>query len=258
MSLRTSGSVVFFAACVFACSSSSSGDDASSAGHGGSSGASAGSGSTSVAGNGGHVATGGGGANASGSGGGSLSDIAKSLDGIRVEDPCGDTPLDNKTCAHVGTTADTEPFGASKSGTLGGETGTTYYVHFHVRGATEPTHIHGGSPGMPANYLVGGTPYDPGTNEANYEYWRISVDQPQQVYYLNAFNADGLAHVIHSLDYQVAIPVAAGSKVSLEVRDENGHLISNDDDVHPDGVDPAPNHGQFVQLNVVSVEPKSP
>ena len=75
---------------------------------------------------------------------------------------------------------------------------------------------------------------------------------------MNAFNADGLAHVIHSLDYEVAIPVAAGAKVSLEVRDENGHEISNDADVHPDGVDPAPSHGQLVQLNLVSVEPKSP
>ena len=206
----------------------------------------------------GESSAGAGGARAGAAGGPSLLEVAQSLAGLRLEDPCGDPPTDNHVCKHVGSKADADAFADAKVATIGGTPGSSYRVKLHVRGATEGTHTQGGQSAEPKNYVVGGAPFARGTNEANYEYWRIAVDHPAQFYYLNSFDALALAHVIHALDFEISIPVAAGAQVRLEMRDENGHEISNDSALHPDGVAAAPQSGQFIQLDVTGVEAAAP
>lgn len=183
---------------------------------------------------------------------------AAHLEPLRLDDPCGTPPTPDHVCPHLGSTSDAAAFTASRSALLDGEPATMYRVTLHVRGATEPTHLLGGAPGTPANFVTGGMPYARGSNEANYQYWRIEVEAPAAVYYLNVFNSLPLAHVIEVLDFGVTIPVAAGARVTLALRDENGHEIANDGALHPPGAAAGTQNGQFVQLDVDAVTATPP
>jgi len=143
-----------------------------------------------------------------------------------------------------------------KSATMGGTVGTTYQVMLHIRGVTEATHIQGGTTGTPVNFNTGGIAYSSGTNESNYEQWRITTSSPLQHYFVNAFNAVTLAHKVYLLDFEETIPIAGGATVTIDVYDGNGHLISNTMNpvLAPSGVPGSMNSGQFVQLNVDGVQ----
>jgi hypothetical protein len=175
------------------------------------------------------------------------------LDGLRVDDPCGSL-LSGNACLHKGkTTDDGTPFSAMKAATMGGTAGTTYQVKLHFRGVVEPTHIMSGTAGTPTNYLTGGTRYPDGSQESTYQQWRITTTNPNQHYYLNAYNSVGLSHIVYLIDYQQTIPIAAGATVTLDVYDGNAHEISNTVNtppLAPSGVPGSISSGQFMQVNV--------
>jgi len=229
------------------------------AGRGGTGGTAGSAGTTGAAGRGGTTGMAGAGGTAGTTGmagttgtGGTTSACA-TLDGLRVDDPCGSL-LSGNACLHKGkTTDDGTPFSAMKAITMGGTTGTTYQVKIHFRGVVEPTHIMSGTPGTPANFLTGGTRFADGSQESTYQQWRLTTTNPNQHYYLNAYNSVGLSHVVYLIDYQETIPIAAGATVTLDVYDGNAHEISNTVNtppLAPSGVPGSMSSGQFMQLNV--------
>ena len=175
------------------------------------------------------------------------------LDGLRVDDPCGSL-LSGNACLHKGkTTDDGTPFMAMKAITMGGTAGTTYQVKIHFRGVVEPTHIMSGTVGTPTTFITGGTRFADGSQESTYQQWRLTTTNPNQHYYLNAFNSVGLSHVVYLVDNSQTIPIAAGATVTLDVYDGNAHEISNTVNtppLAPTGVPGSMNSGQFMQLNV--------
>lgn len=196
-----------------------------------------------------------------GNGGGSSSDVAKALDGVRVDDPCAGT-ADTSTgavCQHVVLTS-AGGFKSAKEVTIAGTPGTTYDVTLRVRGIVECTQIDGGMRPDTSTFeyrsmtwrkipfTIGGT-----ANHADYSQWRISVESPKQEYFLNDYQKVG--HYIFKLDYQVTIQMAANSKVTLDGNDSNERQIVNYEKYTFDGIPGSMNYGQFIQLNVVSVKP---
>jgi hypothetical protein len=175
------------------------------------------------------------------------------LDNLRLDDPCGSL-LSGNACLHKGkTTDDGTVFTAMKPVVMGGTTGTTYQVKLHFRGVVEPTHIMSGTPGTPANFLTGGTRFPDGSQESTYQQWRLTTTNPNQHYYLNAYNSVGLSHIVNLIDYQQTIPIAAGATVTLDVYDGNAHEISNTVNtppLAPSGVPGSMSSGQFMQINV--------
>jgi len=143
---------------------------------------------------------------------------------------------------------------------IGGSEGKVYEVTLRVRGVVEPANVVGGE--RPSNdtfsymnlnwrttplTLGGEVPVD----DADYAQWRITVADPEQTYFLNDYQRVG--HYVFNLDYEVVIPMAANTKVTLEAIDNNERLILNYEDYAPEGVDASVNHGQFIELDVVSV-----
>jgi hypothetical protein len=140
-----------------------------------------------------------------------------------------------------------------KAITMGGAAGTTYQVKVHLRGVVEPTHIMSGTTGTPTSFITGGTRYADGTQESTYQQWRITTTNPNQHYYLNAYNSVGLAHIVELIDEEETIPIAGGATVTLDVYDGNAHEISNTVNtppLAPSGVPGSMNSGQFMQINV--------
>jgi len=227
---------------------STAGAGGSAAGNGSAGGDTAGA--ASVAGQGGTA--GGGGSNAL--------DVAKGLDGLRVDDPCTGTPdtSNGAVCNHVMLTAG--GFKSSKEATITGTPGTTYDVTLRIRGIVEPTQIDGGMrpdtttfqyqnmTWRKVPFTIGGT-----VNRGDYSQWRISVASPKQEYFLNDYQTVG--HFIFKLDYQVTIQVAANSKVTLDGTDSNEREIVNYEKYTFDEIPGSMNYGQFIQCNVVSVKP---
>lgn len=253
--------------------SASSGGNASggtlSDGHGGAA-SSGGSSSAGANASGGAVAHGGASSGAgqagasqggsSGSDGAGESDVAKPLDGLRIDDPCTGTPAttDGATCNHVMLT--NNQFKAAKEVSVAGTPGTSYDVTLRIRGVVEPSNISGGTRPNTATFsykdqmwrkepfTIGGT-----VQQADYQQWHIRVASPAQDYYLNDYQKAG--HFIFKLDYQVTIEVAANSKVTLDCSDSNERMIDNYEKYSLDGIPGSTNLGQFLQLNVVSVKP---
>ena len=189
-----------------------------------------------------------------------LGELAESLVGLRVDDPCKGTPTVSvgATCDHVVLTG--AGFRGAQEVHIGGSEGKVYEVTLRVRGVVEPANVVGGE--RPSNdtfsymnlnwrttplTLGGEVPVD----DADYAQWRITVADPEQTYFLNDYQRVG--HYVFNLDYEVVIPMAANTKVTLEAIDNNERLILNYEDYAPEGVDASVNHGQFIELDVVSV-----
>ena len=187
-------------------------------------------------------------------------DVAKGLDGLRVDDPCTGTPdtSNGAVCNHVVLTDG--GFKSAKDVTIGGTPGTTYDVTLRIRGVVEPTQIDGGTrtdtttfkyqnmTWRKVPFTIGGT-----VNRGDYSQWRITVASPKQEYFLNDYQTVG--HYIFALDYQVTIQIAANSKVTLDGTDSNEREIVNYEKYAIDGIPGSMNYGQFVQCNVVSLKP---
>lgn len=190
----------------------------------------------------------------------SVLDVAKGLDGLRVDDPCVGTPdtSNGAVCNHVVLTAG--GFQSAKEATIGGTAGATYDVTLRIRGIVEPTQIDGGMrldtttfqyqnmTWRKVPFTIGGT-----VNRGDYSQWRISVASPKQEYFLNDYQTVG--HYIFKLDYQVTIQMAANSKVTLDGFDSNEREIVNYEKYTIEGIPGSMNYGQFIQCNVVSVKP---
>jgi len=215
---------------------------------------------------GGTIGTGGSGTGGAASGGTAsggaenLLDIAADIDGLRVDDPCTGTPAVSvgATCDHVVLTG--AGFVAEQEVSIGGAPGTTYAVTVRVRGVTEPTNVSGGERQSTETFsymdldwrteplTIGGTvPVD----DADYSQWSITVGEPAAVYTLNDYQRVG--HYIFELDYEVTLPMQAGTTLTLAGVDANERLILNYESYAPEGIDGSMNHGQFVELELVSV-----
>ena len=191
-------------------------------------------------------------------GGGGTSDVAAALDGLRIDDACTGMPetTNGAVCNHAVLTAG--GFQSAKEVTIAGTDGTTYDVKLRIRGIVEPTQIDGGMRADTTTFeyqnmtwrkvpfTVGGS-----VNRGDYSQWSIEVTNPNQVYYLNDYQTVG--HFIFELDYEVTIPMAADSKVTLDATDSNERQIVNYEQYEIDGIPGSMNHGQFIQINVVSV-----
>jgi hypothetical protein len=233
---------------------------------GGTSGGASGAGASGAGASGaGHAGAGG---NGGAAGGPSSTDVAKALDGVRVDDACSGTADTSvgAVCGHVMLTSS----GGSKYAknvTIAGVSGTTYDVTLRIRGIVEPTKITGGMPvemNPPSTIQYMGktwrkTPYTIGgaasasTTDTDYTQWRIGVASPKGDYYLNDYQQTG--HYIFKLDYQVTIQMAANTTVTLDAVDRNERQIVNFEKYTIDGIPGSVNYGQFVQINVVSAQP---
>ena len=118
----------------------------------------------------------------------------------------------------------------------------------------------GGVAGDPTTFFAGGTRYADGTNEANFENWRLTTSAPNQTYYLNVFNNETLRHICVLIDVVETITINGGATVTLELHDGNSHQIPNIGTpafgvpvLMPNGVPGSMNAGQFIQLNVDAV-----
>jgi hypothetical protein len=229
------------------------GGGASGAAGGGASGAAGGgaSGASGSAGGGAGGAVGGGGAGAGGAAGGSLSAIAQTIHGFRLDAPCmdanhfGSGKADN---CDVLPTVDRQTY----QRTIGGSNATTYDVKLHIRGLTEPNIYAGGMLSTAQRFYIGGA-----TTQTGYTAYSLTVADPPKVYFFNYNSSVG--HFVFSLDYEVVIPMRGGTTITFDVNGQNsvpdGHGVSNRDRVVIEGVPPAPDpfNGQFVQFDVVDV-----
>ena len=186
--------------------------------------------------------------------------MADVLRGLRLDDPCAGTPdtTEGAICPHV-TLTSAGGFKAAKTVTIGGNPATTYSVTLRIRGVVEPTNIEGGTRTDMGTFsyksmdwrkvplTIGGT-----VKNADYAQWRVSVVSPKQDYFLNDYQKVG--HYIFKLDYQVTIPIAGMSKVTLDCTDSNEREIVNYEKYALDGIPGSMNAGQFIQLDVVAVE----
>jgi hypothetical protein len=235
-------------------SGSAAGGSADGAGTSGTAGASGTAGTSGAAGTSGMAGQ------AGSAGGGNATDVAKALDGLRVDDPCAGTPdtTNGAVCTHVVLTAG--GFKSAKEATITGTPGTTYDVTLRIRGIVEPTQIDGGmrpdtSTFQYQNMTWRKVPFTIGgsVNRGDYSQWRLTVASPKQELFLNDYQTVG--HYIFKLDYQVTIQMAANSKLTLDGNDSNERQIVNYEKYALEGIPGSMNYGQFIQCNVVSVKP---
>jgi hypothetical protein len=177
--------------------------------------------------------------------------IAAELSGFRLECPCIDAnhfgPEKQDNCDSA-PAVDRQKHDKK----LGGEPSQIYDVGLRVRGNTEPNTYVGGKLEQ-GRFYVGGKTSTPG-----YTAYMMTVSDPPQTYFFNYNATTGHLHFL--LDYQVSVPMRGGATVTFEVNGgssvPDGHGVSNRERLVVPGVPPAPDpfNGQFVQVDVVSVE----
>jgi hypothetical protein len=181
--------------------------------------------------------------------------LGASIDGYRFEFPCvmpmPDQPKEGATCKSAVVTGDpkkTDNFTVKK--TFEGEKGKRYLVTLRIRGVVEPMMYKDGKMDG-EHFYIGGEP-----NNATYNIYKISVSSPESHYFLN--RQDKVGHKIFAIDYTKTIEIDGGATVTFMGDGQNGEMISNFKKLVVPDVEPAPKpfNGQFVQVNVVSVEAK--
>ncbi|MGK3982319.1 hypothetical protein WME99_04745 [Sorangium sp. So ce136] len=181
---------------------------------------------------------------AGGSGGEDPRAAAASIDGFRWEMPCDQDPGGSDECSTSARVDETRTFGGSPD--------TTYQVTVRIRGVVETMKYQGGTPdGM--HFRVGGTP-----DNATYNIYSVTVSDPPEVYYLN--DSPAVGHDTFIIDHTKTIPVRGGATVSFLGDGQNGIEIANFKHLVVEGIPPAPEPyvGQFIQLDVLSVETAQP
>ena len=168
--------------------------------------------------------------------------VAGTLNGLRWEMPCNNQ---EKVCnARIQKQLD--------SATLGGDPDQLYELTLRFRGVVEYHSYTGGE--KDGLWYTGGR-----SNQGSYNIYRLETTDPPQSYFLNADQA-GISRC-WPIDYSRKIKVRGGSRVILSADAQDGALISNHDGsgnpIIIPGIDPAPNsyHGQFIQMDVISVRP---
>jgi hypothetical protein len=214
------------------------------AGTGDSGGATGAGGSSGATGSG---ATGGTGATGADATGEALLTYAAGFDQLFIHDECtAPYPQQPDTCLHE--------LSHEEAFTFGGDAGTTYDVTLRVRGLFEPTTISGGqTPYAEHPYFKEG-----GTVAAlDYSHWHIEVSEPPQTYWLNHYPQT--SHTIYKEDFEVTLPVAGGSNVTVRVIDGNDRQIDNAEEGLADrqqlieGVTDEVLDGQVLRLDVIDV-----
>ena len=177
-----------------------------------------------------------------------------SLDGYRFEFPCKgkmpDKPKKGAGCQSALVKGD--PFKTDNFKEVvdfGGQAGTRYAVTLRVRGVVEPMMYKNGKMDG-EHFYVGGEP-----NNKTYNIYKIDVASPKGHFFLN--RQDRVGHRIFTIDYEKTIEIDGGSKITLSGDGQNGKLISNFSKLVVPGLKSVaqPYHGQFIQLDVLKVEP---
>ena len=176
------------------------------------------------------------------------------LQGARWEFPCKDPMPENPKPGQDGLSGlvkgdpkTTDQFTFERA--FGGEPGTRYRVTLRFRGVVEPMMYKNGR--MDGDHFyVGGEP-----NNGTYNIYKLAVSKPESHYYLN--RQDSVGHRIFTIDYEKTIEIEGGATVTFHGNGQNGRLITNFSKLVVPGVPPAPEpyNGQFVQVDVVKVEP---
>ena len=176
-------------------------------------------------------------------------DVATALSALRWELPCIIDDAGDALCVSTPPT--------TRTATLTGTPGITYNVTLRFRGVAElETYFGGTSDG--AYFQTGGTPGGDGWNV-----YRMDVSEPAQTFFLNG--GIGGKYFCVPIDYTKTIKMKAGSKVTLvaDPVDAGMYEIKNLDEkgvpIVVPGVPPAPLpfHGQFIQMDILSVSAAS-
>lgn len=173
---------------------------------------------------------------------GKVPKFAAALNGLRWELPCTGSTSDARVCTAGN---------FNTQATLSGQAGTQYSVELRFRGIVEQATYNGGV--ADGFWLTGGASAGDGWNV-----YKIEISSPAQTYYLNVGTSN--IYRVFAIDYQHTVTIDAGATVSLSALTVDGQEIVNRDDtgtaiVVPD-IPPAPAafNGQFVQMDVVSVD----
>lgn len=166
------------------------------------------------------------------------------LDGFRIELPCKPEFYEPQACETTAAVADQK-----HTLTFGGTPGTVYEVTLRVRGLVEYGRYPGGT--ASGNFVEGGAP-EPGTHQLVLQ---LSVAAPKRDYFFN--NGTHSGDDVFKLDYMAKVKVEGGSTLTFRALDANMDQSKNYKNIVVEGIPPAPMpfNGQFVQFNVVSVNP---
>ncbi|HZZ73883.1 MAG TPA: hypothetical protein VFE24_16645 [Pirellulales bacterium] len=183
--------------------------------------------------------------------------LAGDLDGARWEFHCKgempEHPQEGANCdsALVKPGADprkSDNFTITKK--FGGEAGKHYEVTLRFRGVCEPMKYKDGKKDGDLFYIGG----EPDNND--YNIYKLTISSPESHYFLN--RQDAVGHKIFTIDYTKTIEIDGGATITMFGDGQNGLMISNFKKLVVPDVEPAPKpfHGQFIQMNVVSVVEK--
>ena len=180
--------------------------------------------------------------------------IGAALHGVRWEFPCKDPMPENPKPGQDGSSAlvkgdpkTTDQFTFERK--FGGEPGKRYRVTLRFRGVVEPMMYKNGE--MDGDYFYrGGEP-----NNGTYNIYKLAISSPASHYFLN--RQDKVGHRIFTIDYEKTIDIDGGATVTFHGNGQNGRMITNFSKLVVPDVPPAPQpfNGQFVQVDVVKVEP---
>ena len=180
--------------------------------------------------------------------------IGAALHGARWEFPCKDPMPENPKPGQDGLSGlvkgdpkTTDQFTFERK--FDGDPGKRYRVTLRFRGVVEPMMYKNGE--MDGDYFYrGGEP-----NNGTYNIYKLSTSSPPAHYFLN--RQDKVGHRIFTIDYEKTIEIECGATVTFLGNGQNGRLITNFSKLGVPDVPPAPQpfNGQFVQMDVVKVEP---
>lgn len=167
--------------------------------------------------------------------------IARSLNGLRWELPCTSN-ISSYACFCAAQTV--------TSTVMDGASGRTYNVTIRFRGVVEYKAYSGGS-NDGEHFQIGGIP-----SNNFYNIYKLEISNPPQIFYLNKGTESERCYAI---DYTKTIQIASNATVTLTANSIEGVQLKNRDGfenpiVVPDIVPyPNPYDGQFIQMDVVSV-----
>lgn len=181
---------------------------------------------------------------------------ARSLAGMRIEVPCADHFNQDTEC-HWNRDL-LEPAGSPWKlkrevvRTFDADPGRVHDVTLHVRGVVEPKNFTGGNVQF-EHFQSGGTAV-----KNDYNFYNIEVSDPQAVYTVNR-SAEKVGHYTFPIDYSVTIPVRGGATVRIAAYDSNDVAIANHQRHVVQGAPPAPApfDGQFFQVDVEAIRPRT-
>ncbi len=196
-----------------------------------------------------------------------LNQLAQAFESFRMELPCDHdqeqpceaqnsaVPNRGYLCCYIDQTIERKRLPpVDKDLSFGGELGKVYDVTLRVRGVVENKDYGAGGTKQGDWVRVGGARPAPSAIHV----FGIATHDPELNYFLNSWNdTSDLARII-AVDYQVTIPIKGGAKVRVFEYDDIGKIWKNAEGLKVEGIAPYPEafEGQFLQLNVVSVNLK--